>query len=342
VSRRGVSAAPPARVAVLGLTSWGLGLTVALARTGARVLLLARDASEAAKIASCRTHTRLPGASLPPNVDVQTADRAVLPELRALILAVPAQRMRENIRAVAPRLQKGIALISASKGLEEATRLRMTEVIAQEAGDECPVAALSGPNLAPEIVAGLPAASVLACADTAEAAALQALLATPRLRLYTSHDVVGAEIGGALKNVIALSAGLSEGLGYGDNAKAALITRGLAEIVRLGVAMRADPLTFAGLSGLGDLIATCASPLSRNHRAGRLLAQGFSRGEVEETIGEVVEGIGTTAAAHALSCEHGVTMPITKQLYRVLYEGMTPREAAETLMLRDLTGEPPI
>jgi glycerol-3-phosphate dehydrogenase (NAD(P)+) len=330
------------RIGILGLTSWGLGLALTLARAGRDVLLLAREPTEAAALAGSRLHRRLPGAALPANVAVCALNDADCSSLRALLLAVPAQRMRANLRDLAPILPPHTVLVSAAKGIEEGTRLRMTAVIAEEAGANRPSAALSGPNLVPEIVAGLPAAAVLASRDAAIAAELQELLATPRLRLYTSQDVIGVEIGGALKNVIALAAGLCEGLGYGDNAKAALITRGLAEIVRLGAALGADPITFSGLSGLGDLIATCASPLSRNHRAGRLLGEGLSVDETLKRIGEVVEGIGTTAAAHALACETGVEMPITRQLYHVLYEGLPPHEAANALMLRGLTGERPI
>jgi glycerol-3-phosphate dehydrogenase (NAD(P)+) len=329
-------------IGVVGLTAWGLGLAVTFARAGCPVVLLARRSDEAEALASTRRHPRLPGGTLPDLVQVCAMGKASLGSLDALILAVPSQEMRSNVRAIAPNLNSNAAIVSAAKGLEGSTRQRMTEVIAEELGPQRSVAALSGPNLVAEIVAGLPAAAVLACADPFLAAELQMLLATPRLRLYTSQDVVGVEVGGALKNVIALAAGLSEGLGYGDNAKAALITRGLAEIVRLGVAMGAEAVTFSGLSGLGDLIATCGSPLSRNHRAGRLLAEGLSVAAVQQSIGEVVEGIETTAAAQALACERSVEMPITDQLYRVLYGGLPPQEAAANLLLRDLTGESPL
>ena len=329
------------RVTVVGATSWGLGLSLVLARAGCDVLLLVRDGGEAEALASNRIHPRLRGTSLPEKVLIRSFTQANLSDVRALALAVPAQRLRENARRLAPLLSPKTVLISASKGLEQESGRRMTEVLWQETGRR-DVAALSGPNLVTELVAGLPAAAVLACADRALTAELQALLATPQLRLYTSQDVIGVELGGALKNVIALAAGLSDGLGCGDNAKAALVTRGLAEIVRLGVALGAEPLTFAGLSGLGDLIATCASPLSRNHRAGRLLAAGKAPAEVEAEIGEVVEGIASTAAAWLLASRHGVSMPITEQLHRVLYEGVPPRQAAEALLLRDLTAEPPV
>ncbi len=331
-----------ARIGVLGLTSWGLGLALTLARAGRDVLLIAREPAEAAEAAASRRHRRLPGAALPANVAICATAEADLSTLRVLLLAVPAQRLRANLRAIAPLLSPHTLLVSAAKGLEEGTRLRMTQVIGDELGPDRPSAALSGPNLVPEIVAGLPAAAVLASRDAAIAAELQPLLATPRLRLYTSRDVIGVEIGGALKNVIALAAGLSEGLSYGDNAKAALITRGRAEIVRLGAALGAAPITFAGLSGLGDLVATCGSLLSRNRRAGRLLGEGMPVAETLVRIGEVVEGIGTTAAAHALACEKGVDTPITHHLDQVLYEGVPPRDAAAALMLRSLTGERPI
>lgn len=330
------------RIGIVGLTSWGFGLSAILARAGKDVVLIARSEAEAMTVSARRTHPRLHGASLPERVQVQTAKTAGLSSLRVLILAVPAQRLRENIRYLAPLLRTDRLLLSASKGLEEESGKRMSEVLAEEAGGGRPVAVLSGPNLVSELLDGQPAAAVLACADLSLAVQLQGLLATPQLRLYTSHDVTGVEFGGALKNVIALAAGMCEGLGYGDNAKAALLTRGLAEIVRLGVRLGADPLTFAGLSGLGDLVATCASPYSRNHRAGNLLAQGLSREQVEARIGEVVEGFGTTAAAHRLACCCSISMPITAQLFDVLYEGQPPQAAAEALMRRGLTGEPPI
>jgi glycerol-3-phosphate dehydrogenase (NAD(P)+) len=330
------------RVAVVGLTSWGLGLCSMLAAGGLETVLLARDPREASALSKTRRHRRLPDVALPDSVAVLCPDEAAFDAVAALVLAVPAQRMRDNLRRLRTLLPPGVPLVSASKGLEGETLLRMSEVIAQEIGSAHPVAVLSGPNLVPEIVRGQPAAAVLASNDAELAAGLQALLANPRLRLYTSRDVTGVEIGGALKNVIALAVGLGEGMGYGDNARAALMTRGLAEMVRLGVAMGADPLTFAGLSGLGDLIATCASPLSRNHRAGKLLAKGLSRSEVEAEIDEVVEGISTTSAATALACRMGVAMPVTEQLYRVLYQNLPPSEAAAGLMLRALTDEPPI
>ena len=330
------------QIAIAGLTAWGLGLAFTYARAGRDVLLLARTSGEAEAVERSRRHQRLPGAELPENVSVRSAAEADLIGLNALIVAVPSQQMRGNLRLLAPHLDPATAVVSAAKGLEHDTQLRMSQVICEELKQERPPAALSGPNLVPEIVAGLPAAAVLASTDQALAGELQALLATPLLRLYTSQDVIGVEIGGALKNVIALAAGLGEGLGYGDNSTAALITRGLAEIVRLGLAMGAEALTFSGLSGLGDLLATCGSPLSRNHRAGLLLAQGLSIEAVQERIGEVVEGIETTAAARALAGLKDVEMPITQLLFDVLYGGLPPQSAAATLMLRDLTDESPV
>jgi glycerol-3-phosphate dehydrogenase (NAD(P)+) len=326
-------------IGIVGLTAWGLGLALTYARAGNNVLLLARESGEADELGERRSHRRLPGATLPDGVCVSVPERSRARELTALILAVPSQQMRENLRRLAPLLGRETAIVSAAKGLELETRLRMTQVIEEELNPGFSPAALSGPNLVPEIVAGLPAAAVLASEDPAVAARLQALLSTPRLRLYTSPDVAGVEIGGSLKNVIALAAGMCEGLGYGNNATAALITRGLAEIVRLGVCMGAEAQTFSGLSGLGDLMATCSSPLSRNHRAGKLLAEGLSVGEVERGIGEVVEGISTTAAAYELSREHCVDMPITEQLYCVLYRQLSPRKAALALLDRALTPE---
>jgi glycerol-3-phosphate dehydrogenase (NAD(P)+) len=216
--------------------------------------------------------------------------------------------------------------------------MRMSEVLAAECGGR-PVVVLSGPNLAEEIARGLPATTVAASQDAGAARQVQAALNTSRFRVYTHDDMVGVELGGALKNIIALGAGINDGLGYGDNAKAALITRGLAEITRLGVALGANPLTFAGLSGLGDLIATCASPLSRNRRVGEELGRGRTLETVLSSLGHVAEGVPTTAAAHALAARCGVEMPIVEEMHRVLFENRPAADAARALMEREPRAE---
>jgi glycerol-3-phosphate dehydrogenase (NAD(P)+) len=224
-------------------------------------------------------------------------------------------------------------------GFVVAGGMRLSPVLAAYRGGDRPVAALSGPNLAPEIARGLPAAATLACVDLATAERLQALLATPTYRLYASTDIVGVELGGSLKNVIAIAAGICDGLGLGDNARAAIVTRGLAEISRLGVAAGARPLTFAGLSGLGDLVATCGSRISRNHRVGEALARGEPLARIEAGLAMVAEGVPTARAVRVLAARYGVEMPISAQVHAVLFEGKGARQAADELMGRAMARE---
>ncbi len=287
------------KVAVLGAGSWGTTLAVVAARAGRSVALWDRDPERAAAIERGRRNERfLPDLRLPPAVTV-TAEMAAACEGAAVVLfAVPTHAMRETAAAFAG-LGLSPVVASVAKGLERGSLLRMTETIAG-AAPHLPagrIAAISGPNLAGEIAAGRPAATVVAAPDRDAAETVRAALMTDRFRLYTHDDVVGVEIGGALKNVIALGAGMGDALEAGDNAKAAFVTRGLAEIARLGVALGANPLTFAGLAGIGDLIATCASPLSRNRRAGQMLGQGLGVAAVRERLGQVAEGIATAGAA---------------------------------------------
>ncbi len=331
------------RATVVGVTAWGLTLAQQLACAGTVVCLLARDRDEAEIIRARRTHPqRAAGVCLPPDVRITEDPRCALVGAGLVLFAVPAQTMRRNARILAAWLPPECVLVSAAKGVELDTGWRMTEVLAAECGSLRPLAALSGPNLADEIARGLPATTVAACADASAARRVQRALTTSHFRVYTHDDVTGVELGGALKNVIALGAGIADGLGYGDNAKAAFITRGLAEITRLGVAMGANPLTFAGLSGLGDLIATCASPFSRNRRVGEQLGRGLPLADVLATLGHVAEGVPTTAAARMLARKHGVGMPIVDAMYRVLFEGYPVQEAARALMEREPRAELPL
>ncbi|MGH2352071.1 MAG: NAD(P)H-dependent glycerol-3-phosphate dehydrogenase [Chloroflexota bacterium] len=324
-------------VAVVGTGAWGVTLAMHTARQGLRVALLARTEAEAASLRVAGASPRMPGIPFPPLLRV-TADPAdALRAAPLVLLVVPSQTMRANVRAIGVLLAPNTAIVSASKGLEIGTSLRMSEVIAQElpAGARTRIAAVSGPNLAKEIAAGKPSSTVVACPDEAVARRILAALMAPHLRVYTSVDVVGVELGGALKNIIALGAGMSDGLGAGDNAKAALMTRGLAEIARLGKAAGAEPLTFAGLAGLGDLIATCMSPLSRNRSLGEQLARGRALAEAQAEMRQVAEGVTTTVAALQLAGRYGVEMPITELMHRVLFEGLSPQEAGRALMQRD-------
>ena len=323
------------KVAIIGTTTWGITLGVVLARKGVEVRLWARTEQEATELRNARFQSDLfSGITLPRQLSITSSLTEALADAKAVILAVPSQRMRENIKAIAKYLDGSILIVSAAKGMELGSNQRMSRIIADEVNpDFCSnICVLSGPNLSWEILHDLPAAAVVAALDEAVAKRAQKLLNTPGLCFYTNTDVIGVELGGALKNIIALGAGIADGLGYGDNAKAALITRGLTEIAALGVALGANPLTFSGLTGLGDLIATCASPLSRNHYVGVELAKGRSLEEIIESMIGVAEGLSTTIVAHNLAQKLGVEMPITEKIYRVLYQGLRPRQAALELM----------
>ncbi len=329
------------KIAVIGAGGWGTALAAVLGENNHRVALWARSPAAAAELSSTRRNPRyLPDAVLPAGV-VCTADLAAAAEGAAIvIIAAPSHAVRTTATALAPLLAAGAVVVSAAKGLEIGTLKRMTEVITEEipavAGS---LVALSGPNHAEEVALRHPTATVAASASRPAAEAVQEALMAPYLRVYTNPDIIGVELGGALKNIIALGAGIGDGLGFGDNAKAALMTRGLAEITRLGVAMGARPLTFAGLSGIGDLIVTCTSRHSRNRRAGLAIAAGKTVGEIEGETGMVVEGIRSTLAAHQLAARLGVEMPITAEIHNVLYRGADPREAVARLMGRGMTHE---
>lgn len=329
------------KIAVIGAGGWGTALATLAGGNSHRVSLWARSRATAAELAATRQNKRyLPDVILPAAVDC-TADLAgALAGAGIVIFAAPSHAVRAAAAAAAPHIAAGAIIVSAAKGLEVATLKRMSEVIAEEipaaAGR---IVAISGPNHAEEVGAGQPTATVAASLSRPAAETVQEALMAPRFRVYTNPDIIGVELGGALKNIIALGAGIGDGLGFGDNAKAALMTRGLAEITRLGVAMQARALTFAGLAGIGDLIVTCTSRHSRNRRAGLALAAGKTADELEGETGMVVEGIRATLAANELSRRLGVEMPITAEIYRVLYEGASPREAVGRLMGRGKTHE---
>lgn len=326
------------RVAVLGATSWGTTLAVLLSTRGIQVALGARDAAEADHLNTARENRRLlPGIVFPDALSVVPALDAVQ-DAEVVLVVVPSQRLRENLRSVVPAIGRRSVIVSASKGIENGTCLRMSEVIAEEAPGH-PVAVLSGPNLSREIAQGLPASTVIASIDDDVAREVRDLFMTPRFRAYAHNDVAGVELGGSLKNVVALGAGIIDGLQLGDNAKAGFMTRGLAEITRLGIAAGANPLTFAGLAGIGDLIATCASPHSRNRFVGQELARGRSIDEIRQSMEHVSEGVPTTASTVELARRLGVEMPITQQIYRVIFEGLNPERAVEELMSRAATEE---
>ena len=323
------------KIAIIGTTAWGKTLGVMLAHKGLQVRLWARTESEATKLRNDGPNpTQVPDVPFPPQLSITSALNEALADVKAVILAVPSQTMRQNMRLVAAHLKGSTLIISAAKGLEIGSGKRMSQVIAEEIDPHFwpNICVLSGPNLSQEILGNLPAATVVAAEKEATARIVQRLLTTPNLCVYTNTDVIGVELGGALKNIIALGAGMADGLGYGDNAKAAFITRGLTEITALGVALGVNPLTFSGLAGLGDLIATCASPLSRNHYVGVELTNGRSLEEITDSMTGIAEGISTTAAAWNLARQLGIEMPITEKIYQVLYQGADPRQAADELM----------
>lgn len=336
-----------AGVAVLGTGAWGTTLARLLAEerlrraegdaTAAETVLLWEHHPERATVMERERENRdyLPGMTFPPNLHV-TADLAEAVRERELVLIVtPSQRVREQAKMVAPYLASDAIVACASKGLELGTRLRMSQVLRQELPASVAIAALSGPNLAMEIARGLPAAAVVASDSPAAAERARTLLTAGMFRVYTSDDLAGVELGGALKNIIALGVGISDGLGYGENAKAAFMTRALAEISRLALAAGANPLTLAGLAGLGDLIATCSSSLSRNRTLGLELAKGRALEEVLAERKTVAEGVTTTRAALELAESLHVELPITEQIARVLFEKKDVKEAVRSLMLRD-------
>jgi glycerol-3-phosphate dehydrogenase (NAD(P)+) len=272
---------------------------------------------------------------------VSSRPEVALASADIVLIAVPAQAMRQAIRPIAPLLD-GKIVVSCAKGLEIATFRRPTQMIDEELrnmGMTATICALSGPNLATEIAAGKPASTVIASTDAEGARAVQSALASSRFRIYTNVDVIGVEMAGALKNILAIGAGIADGMDAGDNAKAAFLTRGIAEIARLGIACGAEPLTFAGLAGIGDVMATCASPLSRNHRVGVELAKGRTLAEILAEMNEVAEGVPTTRAAVQLGRALDVSIPITDQMYAVLFAGKSPRAAIAELMARDPTDE---
>jgi glycerol-3-phosphate dehydrogenase (NAD(P)+) len=324
------------RVAVVGAGAWGTTLARVIARSEP-VTLLCHSPETAARIRETRRNeARLPGIDLPRDV-VATADPAAVGDATELVLfAAPSAHLRTVVEGVAPHLPATADLLSVVKGLERGTLLRMSEVVAEAAGVPVDrVAALSGPNLAAEVARNLPASAVVAAADQALAERVAGRIARRRFRLYVNEDILGVELCGALKNVVAIAAGAADGLGFGDNGKAGLLTRGLAEMTRLGIVAGANPLTFAGLAGMGDLIATAGSHLSRNHRLGEELAKGRTWAEIEATLPGTAEGAYTVQAALALADRYGVEMPIAREVERALFDGKSVKRCLVDLLARE-------
>ena len=323
------------KIAIIGTTTWGITLGVVFASKGLQVRLWARTEREATELRNGGPNRALlPGITFPPKLSITSSLSEALAGVKAVILAVPSQTMRQGIKLVAGHLKRSMLVVSVAKGLEIDSGKRMSQVIAEEIDPrfQSNICVLSGPNLSREILRNLPAVSVVAAEDEAVAREAQKLLTTPNFCVYTNNDVIGVELGGALKNIIALGAGMADGLGYGDNAKAAFITRGLTEMTALGAALGANPLTFSGLAGLGDLIATCASPLSRNHYVGVELTKGRSLKEIKDSMNGVAEGVSTTRAAWNLAQQLELEMPITEKIYQILYEGVDPHQVMVELL----------
>ena len=329
------------RAAVLGAGSWGTTFAKVLADAGCAVTLHARRPELVETIARTRENADyLPGVRLPAAVRATVDPAEALDGADVVVLAVPSQTLRDNLAGWTPLLPPEASLLSLMKGVELGTTKRMSEVICEVTGAGADrVAALSGPNLAREIAEEQPSATVIACSDTERAERLQAACGTPYFRPYTNPDLVGCELGGAVKNVIALACGVATGLGFGDNTRASLITRGLAETARLGMALGADVTTFAGLAGLGDLVATCSSPLSRNRTFGEHLGRGESLEEAQRAARQTAEGVKSCLAIRDLARAHHVEMPITEQVERVCHEGVDPRVAVKLLMGREMKPE---
>ncbi|WP_192043445.1 NAD(P)H-dependent glycerol-3-phosphate dehydrogenase [Paenibacillus lycopersici] len=329
------------KAAVLVAGSWGTALAAVLADNGFDVALWSRNEAQVDEINTHRSNSRyLKEAVLPAGIAATTDMKQAVTGAELVLFVAPSAAMRDVAKQAAPFLDAAAIVVHATKGFESGTYKRMTTVLAEELSlPSDRLVVLSGPSHAEEVVRKLPTTVVVASTSKDAAERAQDAFITNYFRVYTNTDVVGVEVAGAIKNIIALGAGLSDGLGFGDNAKAALLTRGLAEISRLGNAMGANPLTFAGLAGVGDLVVTCTSKHSRNWRAGAMLAEGLSLEDVLGRMGMVVEGVRTTSTARELAQQYGVEMPITEQLYQVLFQQLGPRSAVETLMGRGRTHE---
>lgn len=331
-----------AKISVLGAGSWGTALSLLLYNNGHNVTLWSALKDEVEMLSQKREHaSKLPGVKLPEDMEITTDLEKVLEDPDVAVLAVPSPFTRSTAAQMAPYVKDGQKIVNVAKGVEEKTLMTLSEIVEQEIpnGEVC---VLSGPSHAEEVGRGLPTTCAVSAKTRETAEYLQGIFMSPVFRVYTTPDILGVELGGALKNVIALAAGTADGLGYGDNTKAALITRGIAEISRLGVKMGAKAETFYGLSGIGDLIVTCASVHSRNRKAGYLLGKGYTMEEAMKEVQMVVEGVYSAKAAKGLSEKYDVEMPIINEVNKVLFEGKAASEAVIDLMLRDKKVETPM
>ncbi len=329
-----------ADIAVLGAGSWGTALAIQLARGERPTTLWGRAEDEPERMAEARSNERyLPGAEFPEALQIETELAQAVANHDDLLVVVPSHAFRPLLTEIGPHLREGQRIAWATKGFEQKTGLLPHQVAGDVLGQDRPLAVFSGPTFAREVGKGLPTAMTVAATTTAFAAALATRISDSRFRAYTSADLTGVEVGGAVKNVLAIAAGLSDGLGYGANTRIALISRGLVEMTRLGVALGADPQTFMGLSGMGDLVLTCTDDQSRNRRMGLALADGRSIDEVAAEIGQVVEGVYAARAVREVALNRKIQMPICEHVYRILYEGESAANAAAGLMQRSLKPE---
>lgn len=324
------------RAAVIGSGAWGTALAIRLHKNGHDVVLWTFEKELIPQMVAERVNPRLPGVLLPEGLKI-SGDYGCAAGCEMVVIASPSFPLRSVCRGVAPYIGKDAVVVSVAKGIENGTQLRMSQVVEEETGHK--VVVLTGPSHAEEVALDLPTACLAACESREMAEFVQDAFMSDAFRIYTSPDAIGAELGAALKNVIALCAGISDGLGYGDNTKAMLMTRGLTEIARLGVAMGAKKETFAGLAGVGDLIVTCTSMHSRNRRAGILIGQGKTPEEAMQEVGAVVEGYYAAKSAWELCCRQGVDMPIVRAAYAVLYEGVSAGQVVDALLNRSKKAE---
>ncbi len=324
------------KITVIGAGAWGTTLSILLQEGGRDVALWIYEKDLAEDIKKFRENKQfLPGFLIPASIEIATEKSSVCQHSKIVIFAVPTQHLRRIAKEFSPCIEEEAIIVSASKGIEVDALKRGSEILKEEIKEGKKFAVISGPNLSKEIARGLPAATVVASENFEVAKYLQSILMLERFRVYTNLDVIGVELGGALKNVIAIASGVADGLNLGDNAKAGLLVRGIAEMTRLGIVLGAKAETFAGLSGIGDLIATCASTLSRNHYVGVEIARGRKLKEILEGMKEIAEGVLTSKAALALSKKYSVEMPIAKEVHAVLFEGKDPYSAIADLMKRE-------
>lgn len=325
-----------ARIAVIGAGSWGTALAMQLARNGVPTLLWGRDPQQMEEMAARRCNVRyLPDIPFPDGLGLTASLSQAVNESDHLLLAVPSSAFRDTLRYIAPIIKPQCRIAWATKGLEPGSRHLLHQIIAEELGPQQACAVISGPTFAKEVARGLPTAVTIASTSEQIAAYFAECLHSETFRAYTARDVIGVELGGACKNVLAIAAGIADGLGFGANTRAALITRGLAELMRLGVHLGGQPETFMGLAGLGDLVLTCTDNQSRNRRVGLALGQGQALEQAIASIGQAVEGVKSAPEIYQLAEEQGVEMPITEQVYRVLYQGVQPQQAVEALLHRE-------